>query len=525
MHSYPQPAPRDRTSIHIQCRLRPRAPLRARAFVVVIACVALLTSASSATAQVFDPFLDPLAAPPRGETQTSGNDYNIIFVSLTNTRADHLGAYGYSRNTSTNIDRLASKSLVFKNVFSHASWTLPAVVSLFTSQYPFTHKLMNREDAQTLPAAMPTFIDLLKENGYQTAAFVGDRDYSQQYGHTSRFQFVFDPVNHADLEDWHRYGVLQNTMPPAREWLRKNKDKKFFMLVQGYDTHCPFAVPKENARFDPDYRGKIDFKKCYWTFEPTRPIKRRSDAGLYQDVYLLKTKPTAGDNYEVMFYPDDVQHMIALYDGEIFNADEYVGGLLNDILELGLEKKTIVVIYSDHGDMFGKHGRFMRGGPLRGTFYDDVLHIPLVIYHPAMAPKSVDTLGQIIDLAPTLLEMTGLKAPRSFRGKSLLASVTNQVAVNEYVFAGSAFTPAQSNPFFSYPSVIVSARSKQWKLIVERVSSPSGPQDSAELYDLQRDPEELANVAEGNPEVLKTMKAAIKGWLRSIGSDRILPRF
>ncbi len=475
--------------------------------------------AQSCFSQDLPNFLQPVV------TAESGNDYNIIFVSLTNTRADHLGVYGYSRNTSTNIDRFASRSFVFKNVFSHASWTLPVVISFFTSQYPFTHKLMNREDALTLPVSVPTFVDVLKSAGYATAAFVGDRDYSAKYGHTSRFHIVQDSVNQNDQEDWHRYGVLQNTMPPARDWLRKNKDRKFFLLVQGYDTHCPFAVPKENARFDPEYRGKVDFTKCYWTFEPTRPIRRRSDAGLYQDVFLLKTKPTEGDNFEVMFYPDDVKHMIALYDGEIYNADQQIGGLLDEITALGLDRKTIIVFYADHGDMFGKHGRFMRGGPLRGTFYDDVLHIPLIIYHPTLGHKTVEGLGQVLDLAPTLLDMLGLKAPPEFRGKSLMPAVTNQVVVNDYVFAGSSFTPSKSNPLFSYPSVIASVRNQQWKLIVERVSPTAGPQDSVELYDLRRDPEELTNVAEGNAEVMKAMKAALRGWLQSIESEKLLPIF
>ena len=484
---------------------------------------------SPAPGQDLPPLLDPLRAvladPSDAGDSHAGKEYNIIFVVLTNTRADHLGVYGYSRNTSTNIDRFARKSIVFKNAFSHASWTLPVAISLFTSQYPFTHKLMNREDATMLHAAVPTFLEVLKDHGYFTAAFVGDRDYDQKYGHTSRAHLVFNPVNETDVEDWHRYGVLQNTMPPAREWLRKNKDKKFFLLVQGYDTHCPFGIPKVDARFDPDYKGKIDFTKCYWTFEPTRPIKRRTDSGQYEDVFLLKTKPTGGDNYEVMFYPDDLKHMIALYDGEIYNADQYVGGLLNDITELGLEKKTIVVIYSDHGDMFGKHGRFMRGGPLRGTFYDDVLHVPLIIFHPAMKPKAVDELVQVIDIGPTLLDMVGLKAPRSFVGKSALPAVTNNVSINQYVFAGAAFTPAQKNPFFSYPSVIASARSRQWKLIVERVTPAGAAQDSVELYDLRSDPEELSNVAAGNPEALKMMKGVLKHWLENIRSEKLLSDF
>ena len=127
-----------------------------------------LCGATSAFAQDVQPLLDPLRAvladPAEGGNSHLGKEYNIIFVSLTNTRADHLGVYGYSRNTSTNIDQFARKSLVFKNAFSHASWTLPVAISLFTSQYPFTHKLMNREDATMLHAAVPTFLDVLKEN-------------------------------------------------------------------------------------------------------------------------------------------------------------------------------------------------------------------------------------------------------------------------------------------------------------------------------------------------------------------------
>jgi len=459
----------------------------------------------------------------RKPERSSTNDYNLIFISLTNTRADHLGIYGYQRNTSPHIDRFAQKCLVFRNVFSHASWTLPVVLSLFTSQYPFTHGLMNREEAQPLPEPVTTFVDVLKAKGYFTAAFVGDRDYSPKFGLTSRFHLVFDPVKNPDLEDWKGYGVLENTMPAARDWLRRNKDKKFFLLVQGYDTHCPFATPRENRRFARDYRGKIDFTKCYWTFERTRPVKMRSETGLYQEVYLLKTKPTEGDNYEVMFYPEDVNQMVALYDGEIYNADQLIGGLFDDISSLGLERKTLVVFYSDHGDMFGKHGRFMRGGPLRGTFYDDVLRIPLLIYHPDVPAKTVTGLGQVIDIAPTLLDLMGLKSPSSFRGKSLMPAVTNQMPVNDCVFAGSAFTPSEKNPFFQYNSTIVSARNEKWKLIVERVSLVPGPQDTFELYHLAEDPDELRNVADKNPEALKAMKAAINTWSQEIKAEKSVP--
>ena len=129
-----------------------------------------------------------------------------------------------------------------------------------------------------LPSHVPTFLDALKSAGYLTAAFVGDRDYSPKHGHTSRFDSVFDSVRDGELQDWKSYGVFGKTLPAAREWLRAHHTNKFCLLVQGYDTHCPFASPTPNPMFDPDYKGSIDFTKCYWTFEPTRPLSKRLSA-------------------------------------------------------------------------------------------------------------------------------------------------------------------------------------------------------------------------------------------------------
>ncbi|MBL9167279.1 MAG: sulfatase [Verrucomicrobiales bacterium] len=456
-------------------------------------------------------------------TAAPGPKFNIVLISATNTRADHLGVYGYARPTSPHLDAFARQGIVMRQAFTHASWTLPVAVSLFTSQYPFTHGLMNRDENPVLPPSVPTFVDVLKAAGYTTAAFVGDRDYSIRYGHTARFDTVFDAVTDHEQQDWKTYGVFGQTLPPARKWLEANHQSPFCLLIQGYDTHCPFASPAEHKQFDSSYRGDIDFTQCYWTFEPTKPIRKRSPSGLYQDVYVLKSKPgkAAGEDYEVMFYPEDVRHMIALYDGEIANVDRMLGGLFDDLERLGLAKNTIVVFYSDHGDMFGKHGRFMRGGPLRGTFYDDVLHIPLLIRHPSLPSRSVDVPVEVVDIAPTLLELLKLPSPATFVGRSFAAALEGRTSPqeNSTVFAGSAFTPAKNNQFFKYPSTIMSARNSKWKLIVERVTYPDGTRDSVELYELERDPEELKSVALQHPEKVREMRAQLLHWLRRINAQ------
>jgi arylsulfatase A-like enzyme len=169
--------------------------------------------------------------------------------------------------------------------------------------------------------------------------------------------------------------------------------------------------------------------------------------------------------------------------------------------------------------MFGKHGRFMRGGPLRGTFYDDVLRIPLLIRHPALAPRRVDGLAQLIDLGPTLLEMLGCEVPAVFRGKSLRPLLLRRTAVNERVFAGAAFTPSGRNPFFKYHSTIYGVRDLEWKLMLEKLFYSVGPEEHIELYNVRDDPQELIDVSSKNPERVAALKRALSGWLEEIKAD------
>lgn len=449
----------------------------------------------------------------------SFSECNLVLISLTNLRADHLGVYGYTRPTSPHIDALARESLVFERCFSHASWTLPVAISLFTSTYPLQHGMMNRKDYVPVPPDTPMFIDALHAAGYLTGAFVGDRDYSPEYGHTSRFHHVYDAVNDTIQEDWHEYGVFSRTIPEAVKWIRGNRGRKFFAFVQAYDVHCPFAIPEENDIFDSDYGGEIDFTRCYWTFDRTRPITIRSEDGREEEIYLVKTNPRDGDDYEAMLQSEDIRHMIALYDGEILNADRHVGKLLDELRTLGLWEKTVVLLFSEHGDMLGKHGRFMRGGPLRGTFYDDVLRVPLILRHPHLRPDRVSGFVELVDLAPTVLDMAGLPAPQTFSGRSLRPLILEGNSIREHVLAGSAYTPKKTSAFFRTASLIASIRTDEWKLIRETLFTESGPTQLQELFHVSRDPGELQEVSEGNAAVRAELGKLLEAWLGEMGVD------
>ena len=131
---------------------------------------------------------------------------------------------------------------------------------------------------------------------------------------------------------------------------------------------------------------------------------------------------------------------------------------------VGLDKDTIFIFMSEHGDLFGEHGRFMRGGPLRGTFYNPVLNFPLLIKLPwSKGPVRMDSLSQTVDLMPTLLDILGLQDPQkeTRQGKSLVPALSGNGEVNRHVYAASKYK-ALNNPFFKGLSVVEAIADREW---------------------------------------------------------------
>jgi len=447
---------------------------------------------------------------------------NIVLISLTNLRPDHTGIYGYYRNTTPNIDVLAKDSLIFENAFTHASWTLPSGISLFTSQYPFKHKMFTRSFETKLNDQTRTLIDILKQNGYTTAGFTGGFEYDLKYNLVNRFDYI--KINLKSNFNLFGYASLKSTVELALDWLNKNHQFKFFLFVQGYDVHCPFYPPTPyNALYDVAYNDSFDFTKCVNTFNNTEP--KVIDGKKYYEVYTSGVVNTTTQK-EVYFYnsttinEDDIKHMLALYDSDINYVDNAIGLLLKRIDELGLSNKTIIIILSEHGDMFGKHGRFMRGGAARGTFYDDVLRIPLIIKNPKFESQRIEGLVQIVDIMPTILYFLDIRTSENFQGKSLTPLITKNKEVNEYVYAGSVYD-APANPLFNKTSQTESIRSTKWKLIRETIFLKDGKiseKTNYELYDTKKDPEELNNVINTNLRVKGILENKLNEWIEQIST-------
>lgn len=449
------------------------------------------------------------------EEKLKCKDCNIVIISLTNTRKDHVGLYGYERDTTPNIDEFFKNSLIFENAFAPASWTLPVAASFFSSLFPYAHGVMDRYVGSRLSDDVVTFTELLKQNGYQTAGFTGGGDYGRRFNFSQGFDVYVDeggstgPVSYFGTEE---------SLPEAMKWLNSIDIKsKFFLFVQGFDTHCPFA-PKEpfNGKFIGDLKSNINYNTCLWTFEQTNPIYKNGIK-----YWPVKTMSGPEGIRDMELTDEDVKYMLALYDGEIAQADDNLRSFFQAIKDKNLEKNTIFIFISEHGDLFGEHGRFMRGGPLRGTFYDPVLNFPLVIKHPKIdVPQKIDALVQTVDLMPSLLEILGIHdSQREKRqGKSIVPVIMGTREVNSYVYAGSQYK-AINNDFFNGFSKIEMIRNKEWKFIREEVQEEGNNEDKInryELFNVVVDKNEDVNLYGSDNDDMAYLPDKLSQWIEKI---------
>ena len=443
--------------------------------------------------------------------QIGCKDCNLIMISLSNVGAQRMSLYGYERLTTPNLDQWAKDAIVFEKAFTQTSWTLPVATSLFTSLYPYSHKVMDRYRDNVLSKKIQTLPELLRDQGYRTAAFVGGLDYSRQFGHMRGFQEV------GEIADFITAATLTGFKPnfdKASEWISKNSKEKFFLFVHGYDAHCPFDPPEKFKGTFSTPRGKsitVDNTLCLRGFE-------NSETGTYEAYYYRIPVPgQRGMVNKVMLSQDDIRYLEDLHDEEILSVDELVGNFLGTVDKKILEK-TIVVVFSDHGEMFAKHGRFGRAGGVRGTLYDDVVRVPLIMKIPSDRGAVLPGLVEMIDVMPTLLDLLSLPQPKQTQGKSLVPLMEGaKEEIRGGVFAGSTFGLEEGrNAWFFYPwqSRNESVRTQEWKLIHEIIFTREGQteEETYELYNLKDDPDELRNLALQQPVALAELQKLLRAW-------------
>jgi len=369
---------------------------------------------------------------------------NVILIGVDTLRADHVGAYGYARNTTPNIDRLAAEGILFETCIAQSTWTLPSFASILTSLYQTHH---GARVSHGLTEDKVTVAEILADNGYVTAAFASNNWVSPYVGLGQGFEhFDWSGGSHGDRGIADYFDAIVG-------WLSENRGKPFFLFLHLNEPHYPYNPPKP---YDWMYGDGIPtrFDKFNHYFNDNH---RAPD--LWRNRYNLSG--------------EDVERAIDLYDGEIAYLDSYIGRLISELNALGLSNNTMIILTSDHGESFGEHGFFFRHGQ---SLTEEQIRVPLIIKYPWVAEVggSSSALVETIDIVPTILSVLGVPASSEAEGSDLTPVITQaSEKVNDY---------AVSEVLGDMKSI----RTLQYKYMA-RIGDRGGFYDRS-LYDLNSDP-------------------------------------
>jgi len=422
---------------------------------------------------------------------------NLIFITVDTLRADHLSSYGYRKIQTPSIDSITVKGILFKNAISQSPWTLPSFASFFSSLYPSAHgggKLLTDGKKTAIRADVPLLAEILKGHGYRTQAFVMNGYVHRAWGFARGFEGYF----HIDeYEAGKELTPRQRAATPpknndkgkcksevitqrATQWLNEHRSNNFFLWVHYLDPHGPFERCKSYG-LTKNYKG-----------------------ALQNLVGLIDADRVRSGEFKLE--GEDKEYIHSLYDEEVMLTDEYIGVLLSKIRELGLDKKSIIVFTSDHGEEFWGHGDYGHGH----SVYNEVLHVPLIIKEPGRSlPLVVEEYVRLIDVMPTVLEMLSIEFQYEIHGESLMSLIQKKPYIPREIFSEYLLYVygEEKKGLIRFP----------YKFIY---FPKSGKQ---ELYDLSLDPKEKRNLVDANPRVAGEMHSRMDSLMMHLVKDRSKP--
>ena len=403
---------------------------------------------------------------------------NVLLLILDTVRASNMSLYGYPRETTPNLERLAADGVTFDMALATSPWTLPSHVSIFTGRLPYE---FNTNFLIPYGGEHTTLAERLTDHGYMTAGFVGNLVYcAYESGITRGFvhfddypisanelfkstalgrrlersRILHDLVSHYDVFGDKDAAEVTNEF---LRWVdRRPTDRPFFAFLNYMDPHEPYLPP---ARFERRFGTETERRhelNTYFVRWAARADRERMTA-------------------------EELAAEVAAYDGTIAYVDEQIGILLDGLRDEGLLRNTVVIVVSDHGEQFGEHGLHVHGNSL----YLPNLHVPLMVAYGDLLPGGtrIATPVSIRDIPATVMSMSGLAADNPFPGRSLERFWTGTVSDSEH----------DVEPIFSELTDIRGAPTTK-SLLVGRYHYIWGENRVEVLFDIELDPDELTNL-------------------------------
>lgn len=326
----------------------------------------------------------------------------IILITLDTTRADHLGCYGYQNIETPNLDQIALDGILFKNAICHVPTTLPSHSSIMTGLYPIKHGVRSNL-IYHLPESSFTLAEILKENGYETAAIISTVILAKRYGIAQGFDYFDESFleEFMDQPELIKQRRAKGSIDLALKWLEERKDKKFFLWLHLYDPHTPYDPPPP---FYEKYRDR-------------------------------------------------------LYDGEIAYMDDALGHFFDQLKEWNIFNDSLILIIGDHGEGLGEHGEYEH----QFLIYESNVRVPLII-HDSLIERNgiVEDVVAAVDVFQTILDVCHIKKKYQNDGRSLMPYMNNPL---ERLEKRSCYIESLSGDIDFGWSPLYGLREDEWKYI------------------------------------------------------------
>lgn len=387
---------------------------------------------------------------------------NVIIIAVDTLRADHLGCYGYPRNTSPNIDKFATDAVKFNKCYTPVPMTGPAFASMLSSLSPHMHGA--KKNGMSIFDNVKTLPEFLKESGYYSGAFISNWTLKKKLCSLDRGFNTYTEV--FNKKRW--FGILsaEGKAPKVNEavfkWLDKNSRKKFFLWIHYTEPHGPYVYHKE---FDFGYNR------------------------------ILRSAYPEGSDF----------HKIKRYDTEIGYDDFYIGELVERLKELNLYKECLIIFMADHGESFGEHNYYRHGRKL----YNSCLHVPLIVKLPGNkdANSVLDKNVSILDISPTILSLLGYPVPDEMEGKNLF----------------DPYSKGRGLYFEAYRGRVLNRKGKKFQIKTKplRYGLLKGDfklifHNGFEAYDIKKDKFEIHNIYKNPDGEMKVMSDLLRKYMMKV---------
>lgn len=443
----------------------------------------------------------------------SCHDCNIILLSVDSLRADHIGAYGYARDTTPYFDSLAKNGILFENYFSTSFLTPVSEMSVHTGMYPSANKTTNFDTV--LPEDITTLAQYFKQKGYATSALLSSPEFEMNPALKKSFLRGFER---------YEYSKEGERAFPSNVYMKEEldifSDEMFFWWVSVGGVHWPYGEHGPNVFADETYNGVFRGKYLNWW-----------DAFQYI--------------YKGVFYPEkiavgdtDIQYVVDQYDNGVRAFDEFLKEFITELTRRNLLDRTIIIIQSEHGEDLHEHGYFAHYDIL-----DTQTHVPLLILFPRLATeRRIVSFASSVDIFPTIAELLGQASLSQFQGKTLAPIIRNyeRDGARQEVFLERS--PLWEETFSMIDSLKkldievgsgrhkdIGIRTSQWKYILrtskqtmkkinwwQAMTGKKIDFSEEELYDLANDPGEMKNVAYKYPKETAVLRRKLNEWSKKI---------